>query len=206
ERRGGVGKVGRLKNNGVRRMTSGRGQLVKFRKVNYIQGFAEIADPHTLRLKKADGTQDTLTFEHAILATGSLPAIPPMLKVDDPRVMDSTAALDLPDIPKTLLVVGGGYIGLELGSGYAALGSAVTVVEMTPGLLPGADRDLVDILAKRVNHVMKSVLLNTRVVQMKAEKDGIHVTLEGEGVKGGPTQQVFDRVLVSVGRRPNSKI
>ena len=92
-----------------------------------------------------------MQFEHAILATGSLPAIPPMLKVDDPRVMDSTAALDLPDIPKSLLVVGGGYIGLELGSVYAALGSAVTVVEMTAGLLPGADRDLVDVLAKRVD-------------------------------------------------------
>ena len=150
-------------------------------------------------IKKADGTQDTLTFEHAILATGSLPALPPMLKVDDPRVMDSTGALDLPDIPKSLLVVGGGYIGLELGSVYAALGSAVTVVEMTPGLLPGADRDLVDVLAKRIGQVMKSVLLNTRVVQMKAERDGIHVSFEGEGVKGGANQQVFDRVLV-VGR------
>jgi dihydrolipoamide dehydrogenase len=201
-----LAKLREFKNNVVKRLTSGTGQLVKHRKINYIQGLAEIADPHTLRVKKADGTQDTLTFEHAILATGSLPAIPPMLKVDDPRVMDSTAALDLPDIPKTLLVVGGGYIGLELGSVYAALGSAVTVVEMTAGLLPGADRDLVDILARRVNHVMKSVLLNTRVVQMKAEKNGIHVTFEGEGVKGGPTQQVFDRVLVSVGRRPNSKI
>ena len=97
-----------------------------------------------------------------------MPAIPAALKLDDPRVMDSTAALDLPDIPKSLLVVGGGYIGLELGTVYAALGSAVTVVEMTPGLLPGADRDLVDILAKRVAQTMKSVLLETRVVKMKA--------------------------------------
>jgi len=199
-------KLREFKNNVVKRLTSGTGQLVKHRKIQYIQGFAEIADPHTLRIKKIDGTQDTLTFEHAILATGSVPAIPPMLKVDDPRVMDSTGALDLPEIPKSLLVVGGGYIGLELGSVYAALGSAVTVVEMTSGLLPGADRDLVDILAKRIGQIMKSVLLNTRVVQMKAERDGIHVTFEGEGVKGGSNQQVFDRVLVSVGRRPNSKI
>jgi dihydrolipoyl dehydrogenase len=199
-------KLREFKNNVVKRLTSGTGQLVKFRKIQYIQGYAAIADPHTLRIKKVDGTEDTLTFEHAILATGSLPAIPPMLKVDDPRVMDSTSALDLPDIPKSLLVVGGGYIGLELGSVYAALGSAVTVVEMTPGLLPGADRDLVDVLARRITHVMKAVWLNTRVVQMKAEKDGVHVTFEGEGVKGGSTQQVFDRVLVSVGRRPNSKI
>jgi dihydrolipoamide dehydrogenase len=120
--------------------------------------------------------------------------------------MDSTAALDLPDVPKSLLVVGGGYIGLELGSVYAALGSAVTVVEMTPGLLPGADRDLVDVLARRITTVMKSVLLNTRVVQMKAEASGIRVTFEGEGVKDAPGSQLFDRVLVAVGRRPNSAI
>jgi len=126
-----------------------------------------------------------------------------MLKVDDPRVMDSTGALDLPDIPKSLLVVGGGYIGLELGSVYAALGSAVTVVEMTPGLLPGADRDLVEILAKRIGQVMKSVLLETKVVAVKPEAKGVRVTFEGSVE---PKEQLFDRVLVSVGRRPNSKI
>jgi dihydrolipoamide dehydrogenase len=130
--------------------------------------------------------------------------MPATLSLDDPRVMDSTAALDLPDIPKSLLVVGGGYIGLELGSVYATLGSAVTVVEMTPGLLPGADRDLVQILAKRVNQLMTSVLLNTRVVQMRAEPKGIRVTFEGEGQK--EKEQLFDRVLVSVGRRPQSNI
>jgi dihydrolipoamide dehydrogenase len=199
-------KLRAFKNNVVSRLTSGTGQLVKFRKVQYIQGLAQITDPHTLRIKKADGSEDTLTFEHAILATGSVPTIPPTLKVDDPRVMDSTGALDLPDIPKSLLVVGGGYIGLELGSVYAALGSAVTVVEMTSGLLPGADRDLVNILAKRINQVMKAVLLNTRVVQMRAETNGIRVTFEGEGAKGEAKEQIFDRVLVSVGRRPNSKI
>jgi dihydrolipoamide dehydrogenase len=116
--------------------------------------------------------------------------------------MDSTAALDLPEIPKSLLVVGGGYIGLELGTVYAALGSAFTVVEMTAGLLPGADRDLVDVLAKRVRTTMKNVLLNTRVVSMKPEGNGIRVAFEGEGAK----DEVFDRVLVSVGRVPNSKI
>jgi dihydrolipoamide dehydrogenase len=117
--------------------------------------------------------------------------------------MDSTVALDLPDIPKSLLVVGGGYIGLELGTVYATLGSAVTVVEMTPGLLPGADRDLVDVLSKRVAQTMKSVLLETRVVQMKADAGGIRVTMEG---KADPKEQIFDRVLVAVGRRPNSGI
>lgn len=199
-------KLREFKNNVVKRLTSGTGQLGKARKVNYIQGFAEIVDPHTLTAKKAAGGEETLTFEHAILATGSTPAMPPALKVDDPRVMDSTGALDLPDIPKSLLVVGGGYIGLELGSVYGTLGSAVTVVEMTAGLLPGADRDLVDILARRIQSLMKAVLLNTRVVKMAPEKGGIRVTFEGEGVKDGAGEQLFDRVLVSVGRRPNARI
>src|SRR4029077_9022345 len=137
------------------------------------------------------------------LATGSVTAMPAALKIDDPRVMDSTAALDLPDIPKSLLVVGGGYIGLELGTVYATLGSAVTVVEMTPGLLPGADRDLVDILAKRVAQTMKSVLRQTKVCAVKPEQTGVRVTLEG---KGDQKEQLFDRVLVSLGRRPNSEI
>ena len=139
-------KLREFKNNVVKRLTSGTGQLVKHRKVRYMQGFATITDAHSLAVKLASGGQEAVQFEHAILATGSLPAIPSALRVDDPRVMDSTAALDLPDIPKSLLVVGGGYIGLELGTVYATLGSAVTVVEMTSGLLPGADRDLVDVL------------------------------------------------------------
>jgi dihydrolipoyl dehydrogenase len=192
-----------FKDNVVKKNTSGTGQLVKHRKVGYLQGYAEIVDAHNLRVKRVTGGEESVQFEHAILATGSMPAIPPMLKVDDPRVMDSTAALDLPDIPKSLLVVGGGYIGLELGTVYAALGSAVTVVEMTPGLLPGADRDLVDVLAKRVAQTMKSVLLETKVVQVKPEAKGVRVTFEGNV---DPKAQLFDRVLVSVGRRPNSKI
>src|SRR5213078_770112 len=166
-------KLRAFKNNVVKRLTSGTGQLVKHRKVQYLQGLAEIVDAHNLKVTLTGGGEEQVYFEHALLATGSLPAIPPMLKVDDPRVMDSTAALDLPDIPKSLLVVGGGYIGLELGSVYAALGSSVTVVEMTPGLLPGADRDLVDILAKRVGQTMKSVLLETKVVALKPEEHGI---------------------------------
>src|SRR3954466_3418918 len=194
-----------FKDNVVKRLTSGTGQLVKHRKVQYLQGRAEIVDAHNLKIKLTAGGEEAVQFEHALLATGSLPAIPPMLKVDDPRVMDSTAALDLPDIPKSLLVVGGGYIGLELGSVYAALGSAVTVVEMTAGLLPGADRDLVDVLAKRITKTMKSVLLKTRVVSTNAEAKGIRVTLEGEGATD-PKDQLFDRVLVSVGRRPNVKV
>jgi dihydrolipoamide dehydrogenase len=120
--------------------------------------------------------------------------------------MDSTAALDLPDVPKTLLVVGGGYIGLELGSVYAALGSRVTIVEMTAGLLPGADRDLVNVLAKRVELTSEAVLLNTKVVGMKESKSGIAVSFDGEGLGDGARERTFDRVLVSIGRRPNSAV
>jgi dihydrolipoamide dehydrogenase len=199
-----LAKLREFKNNVVKRLTSGTGQLAKARKIQYVQGLAEIVDAHRLRVKPTGGGTDLeIQFEHAILATGSTPAIPAALKIDDPRVMDSTGALDLPDIPNSLLVVGGGYIGLELGTVYATLGSAVTVVEMTPGLLPGADRDLVEILAKRVAQTMKSVLLETRVVRMEAEGRGILVTMEG---KADPKEQLFDRVLVAVGRRPNSAI
>jgi len=199
-------KLRAFKDGVVKRLTSGTGQLAKARKVTFIQGVASLVDPRSLTIKKTAGGEETVQFEHAIIATGSVPAIPPMLRVDDPRVMDSTGALDLPDVPKTLLVVGGGYIGLELGSVYAQLGSAVTVVEMTGGLLLGADRDLVDILAKRINSTMKSVLLNTRVTQITAEEAGIRVVFEGAGVTEDAREQVFDRVLVSVGRRPNASV
>ena len=198
-----LSKLRGFKDAVVKRLTSGTGQLVKHRKVQYLQGLAEFADARSLRVKLVSGGEDQVRFDHAIIATGSVPAIPPALKLDDPRVMDSTSALDLPDIPRSLLVVGGGYIGLELGSVYSTLGSAVTVVEMTPGLLPGADRDLVDVLAKRITQTMKSVLLNTRVTQMKADAKGIRVTFEGNVE---PREQVFDRVLVSVGRRPNLSV
>ena len=197
-------KLRAFKDRVVTRLTSGTGQLVKYRKVQYLRGFATLIDAHTLTVALAAGGEERVRFEHAILATGSVPAVPPSLKLDDPRVMDSTAALDLPDIPKSLLVVGGGYIGLELGSVYATLGSAVTVVEMTDGLLPGADRDLVDVLARRVTQTMKSVMLKTRVVRMQAGSAGIRVSFEGPS--GPLPEQTFDRVLVAVGRRPNAAI
>ena len=164
-------------------------------------------DAKTLEVTTEAGTKERLTFQHAIIATGSHPAKVPGLSIDSPRVMDSTTALDLPDIPKSLLVVGGGYIGLELGSVYAALGTKVTVVEMTGGLLPGADRDLVNVLAKRIESICEAVLLNTKVVGMKAQKNAVAVTFElpaAEGQQAGEKkEQTFDRVLISIGRRPN---
>jgi dihydrolipoamide dehydrogenase len=127
------------------------------------------------------------------------------LSLDSPRMMDSTSGLEVPDVPKSLLVIGGGYIGLELGTVYAALGSEVSVVEMTPGLLPGADRDLVAVLEKRLKTLFAAIMLNTKVVKVALANEGagIRVTFEGDVAE---KEQIFDRVLVAVGRRPNSKI
>jgi dihydrolipoamide dehydrogenase len=197
-----------FKSKVVNQLTGGLGQLSKQRKVTYIQGTAAFRDARTLEItREGGGAAETLAFEHAIIATGSRPATVPGLSIDNPRVMDSTGALELPDIPKSLLVVGGGYIGLELGSVYAALGTKVTVVEMTDGLLPGADRVLVNILAKRIESICEAVLLKTKVVGIKAAKDALAVTLDGEGLgPDGAKERTFDRVLVSIGRRPNSAV
>lgn len=183
----------------VRKLTSGLGQLSKQRKVSYIQGRASLINPQTLKIRNQKG-EEFLRYNHAILATGSRPATIPNLSLESPNILDSTSALDLPDIPRSMLVIGGGYIGLELGTVYAALGTRVTVVEMTSGLMPGVDRDLVTILSKRLEKVFDSIILDTEVVGMKEEKRGIAVKFEGKQVKEG----VFDKVLVSVGRKPNS--
>jgi dihydrolipoamide dehydrogenase len=188
----------------VKKLTGGLGVLSKQRKVKYVQGRAAFENSTTLRVTKADGSEESLIFDRIVIATGSRPVIVPTLKLDTPRMMDSTGALNLEDIPGTLLVVGGGYIGLELGSVYAALGTRVTVVEMLPGLLPGADRDLVLPLHKRLEKMFEGILLNTTVVSVKDEGSGIRATLKGQD--GNTQEKIFDRVLVSVGRRPNSEI
>ena len=188
----------------VTKLTGGLGILSKQRKVHYVRGRAGFANSTTLRLTKSDGSEESLSFDRVVIATGSRPAIVPTLKLDTPRMMDSTGALNLEDIPGSLLVVGGGYIGLELGSVYAALGTRVTVVEMLPGLLPGADRDLVLPLHKRLEKMFDGILLNTTVASVKDEGNGIRATFEGADVK--EREKVFDRVLVSVGRKPNSEI
>jgi len=188
----------------VKKLTGGLGVLSKQRKVHYVQGRAAFENPTTLRVTKSGGSSENLSFDRIILATGSRPAIVPTLKLDTPRMMDSTGALNLEDIPGTLLVIGGGYIGLELGSVYAALGTRVTVVEMLSGLLPGADRDLVAPLHKRLEKMFEGILLNTTVASVKDEGSGIRATLKGQD--GNVQEKVFDRVLVSVGRKPNSEI
>jgi dihydrolipoamide dehydrogenase len=201
-----VAKLRGFKDQVVTKLTGGVGQLAKMRKVHYLQGRASFVDARRVSIDLVKGGTETMTFEHAIVATGSRPAAVPGLSIDSPRVMDSTTALDLPDVPKSLLVVGGGYIGLELGSVYAALGSKVTVVEMTAGLLPGADRDLVNVLARRMDATLHKVLLNARVAEMKENKAGVAVRIEGDGLAESDRQQTFDRVLVSVGRKPNSAV
>ena len=192
------------KDSVVKRLTGGLGQLSKQRSVKYVQGRASFENSNTLRVSKAGGGEELLSFDRIILATGSRPTVIPSLKIDSPRVMDSTGALDLEEIPKSLLVVGGGYIGLELGSVYRALGTRVTVVEMLSGLLPGADRDLVLPLHKRLEKTFDAILLNTTVKSLKEESGGIRATFDGADVK--EKERVFDKILVSVGRKPNSEI
>lgn len=208
-----VARLRSFKEGVVEKLTGGLGVLAKQRKVQYLQGRAAFENSNTLRIAKTAGGEEVLSFDRIILATGSRPAVVPSLKLDSPRLMDSTGALDLKEVPKTLLVVGGGYIGLELGSVYAALGAKVSVVEMLSGLLPGADRDLVLPLHKRLEKSFARILLNTTVAAVKEESNGIRVTfkpvetqLAASADAPAPSEEVFDRVLVSVGRRPNSEI
>ena len=190
----------------VKKLTSGLGQLARQRKLTLVRGRARFRNAHSIEVTSVDGDADmdrTIEFDHAIVATGSRPTVIPGLDLDSPRVMDSTAALALDGVPDSLLVIGGGYIGLELGSVYAALGSRVTVVEMTSGLLPGADRDLVEPLARRLRSEFEEILLDTRVIEMQEATDGVRVTLAGLNL--AQPQRTFDRALVAVGRMPNSQ-
>lgn len=175
--------------------------MAKARKVNLVRGVGRFLDPHTVQIEGGD----SIKFEQAIIATGSLPSKPPIFDLKTPRIMDSTGALKLEELPARLLVVGGGYIGLEMGYVYAALGSKVTVVEMTEGLLPGVDRDLVKPLQDRFTKtkLFESILLKTKVTKVEEVKDGLKATLEAPD--GKASEHVFERVLVSVGRRPNSR-
>ncbi|GAC1438529.1 MAG: dihydrolipoyl dehydrogenase [Terriglobales bacterium] len=199
-----IARLCSFKEGVVNKLTGGLGQLSKQRKVEYLRGKASFENSNTLRIAKVGGGEDSLSFDRIIIATGSRPAIIPSLKLDTPRMMDSTSALDLKDVPKTLLVIGGGYIGLELGTVYAALGSKVSIVEMTAGLLPGADRDLVLPLHKRIEKSFDSILLHTTVTGVKEDSNGIRVSFDGPEVK--EREKVFEKVLVSVGRKPNSEI
>lgn len=170
--------------------------------VDIIRGRAVFEDSRNLRIEGSNEEPSSrIKFKHAILATGSRPVKLKGLDFDSPRLLDSTSALNLQDIPAKLLVIGGGYIGLEMGTVYAALGSEVTVVEMTDSLLPGVDKDLVKPLANHLQQKFKAIYLNTKVMSLKEEKNGIVASFEGQDA---PAAIKFDRVLVAVGRRPNS--
>lgn len=195
-------KLRSWKESVVGKLTGGLGQLTRARGITYANGWGVLKDSNTVEVTGAEGKKETYSADSVILATGSTPVQIPGVSIDDPRVMDSTGALALEDIPASLLIVGGGYIGLEMGTVYAALGTKVTVVEMTDGLLPGADRDLVEVLEKRLRGQFDRILLKTRVNSVKALKSKLKVSLEGPD---GPSEESFARVLVSVGRRPNSR-
>ena len=199
-----INKLRAWKDGVVKKLTGGLGQLSKQRAVTYVRGEAALLSPKSLAIRSNQGAEQRLAFDHAILATGSRPASIPGVPAGSPRVLDSTSALEIADVPKTLLVVGGGYIGLELGTVYAALGTAVSVVEMMPGLLPGVDRDLVSPLSKRMEKIFRSIMLGAKVAGMKEEKNGVRVKFEGAAAPA--EAQVFDKVLVSVGRKPNSGV
>ena len=186
-------------------LSGGLDQLAKRRKVRVIHARGVFEDSTTLRLEGDDASvpeEAQLTFEHAILATGSMPIVPDSLALDSPRVMTSSGALRLEEIPETLLIIGGGYIGLEMATIYSALGSQVSVVEMTDGLLPGADRDLVKPLHKRLNKILDNrIFMETKVGSLGLRDERVEVAFEGPGKFG---VEHFDRVLVAIGRRPNS--
>ncbi|HEY2415615.1 MAG TPA: dihydrolipoyl dehydrogenase [Pirellulaceae bacterium] len=201
-----IDKIRARKEKVISTLSSGLKQLAKRRNVKVINARGVFENSTTLRLEGDDASippEKTLTFDHCILATGSAPAMPPAFNIGSDRVMDSTGALALADLPKTLLVIGGGYIGLEMGTVYAQLGTKVSVVELLDGLLPGADRDLVKPLHKRLTTLFGDrIFLNTKVGSIGQRDGKVEVAFEGPGKFGA---EQFDRVLVSVGRRPNSR-
>jgi dihydrolipoamide dehydrogenase len=184
----------------VAKMTGGLGQIANARKVRLVHGRGRFIDFRTLRVA-LDGEVTDVEFDHAITATGSVPLIPGPLRIQSDRVWDSTAALELREIPERLLIVGGGYIGLEMATVYAALGSQITVVEMTDSLLPGVDRDLTRVLAESIKVRVDEVLLETRVVEVRETKGGIEAKLSSAEFE---ESREYDRVLIATGRTPNS--
>jgi dihydrolipoyl dehydrogenase len=184
----------------VGRLTGGLKQLARQRKVQIIQGYGRFSSPHTIEVIAANGSKTVIGFENCIIAAGSRVTRLPFIPWDDPRVMDSTAALEIKDIPHRLLVIGGGIIGLEMATVYDALGAKITVAELTSGLLPGVDRDVVRPLERRIKKRYENIWLNTRVTAVKPADNGLNCSFTGDGV---PTTDTFDRVLVCIGRSAN---
>ena len=197
-----IKKLAGFKNKVIKQLTGGLAGLAKQRKVQIITGYGKFTSAHTIEVTGKDGSQ-SISFDNAIIAAGSSVFKIPGFPYDDERLMDSTGALELADIPKRLLVIGGGIIGLEMATVYDALGSKVSVVELSPGLIPGCDADLVRPLMKRVKKRYENIWLNSKVIAIEAQKKGLKVSFEGKGV---PETDTFDRVLLAVGRSPNGKL
>ena len=184
----------------VRKQTGGTGQLARLRRLRHLRGEGRFLGRDRVQVKLAGGDGEEVPFDRAVIATGSRPAELPFLPFAEERIMDSTDALELPELPERLLVVGGGYIGLELGQVYAALGSRVTLVEMMDRILPGADKDLVHYLRRNLKKRFDAIHTGVKIADAGIRKNGVQVTLEGG--RGEAEKKRFDRVLVAVGRRP----
>ena len=201
-----IDKLRAWKDGVLGKLTKGLSGLAKQRKVQVITGRGEFASANTIRVETADGVK-TVAFENCIIAAGSSVARIPGFPYDDPRIIDSTGALKLAEVPKRLLVIGGGIIGLEMATVYDALGSKITVVELMDALIPGADKDIVRVLSKRIEKRYEKILLKTKVSKIEAQKAGLKVTFEGANEDGtaGTTTDTFDAALMAVGRRPNGR-
>jgi dihydrolipoamide dehydrogenase len=191
------------KNKVVKTLTTGLAGLAKQRKVTIVNGVGKFSSDRSLQVETAEGPK-TISFEHAIIAAGSQPVQIPGFPHDDPRMMDSTDALELAEIPKRLLIIGGGIIGLEMATVYHALGSKITVVELMDQLIPGCDADLVKPLHQRIKKQYENIFLKTKVTRIEAKPEGLQAYFEG--AEGSPESDVFDRILVAVGRRPNGHL
>jgi dihydrolipoamide dehydrogenase len=196
-----INKIRSWKESVIGKLTGGLAGLAKQRKVQVVYGVAKFGSANSLIVETKDGSK-TITFDNAIIAAGSSVVRIPGFPYDDARLIDSTGALALADVPKRMLIIGGGIIGLEMATVYDALGSKITVVELADGLIPGADRDLVRPLHKRIEKRYEAIYLKTKVSKIEAKKEGMKVTFEGENA---PAAQLFDRVLMAVGRRPNGR-
>jgi dihydrolipoamide dehydrogenase len=197
-------KLRAWKDSVVARLTKGLSALAKARKVTVVEGKAQFASPNTLEVQTQEGRK-IVSFDHCIIAAGSQSARIPDFPYDDPRLMDSTGAIELKDVPKKILIIGGGIIGLEMATVYDALGSKVTVVEFMDRLIPGADPDLVKPLARRIEKRYEKILLKTKVAKIESTSVGLKAFFESAAGGEAPAPEIYDRVLLAVGRRPNGK-
>lgn len=200
-----IDKLRHFKESVISKLTGGLAGMAKARKVNVVNGYAKFTSANTLSIDNTEGTS-SISFDKAIIAVGSRVTVFPMFETDDPRVIDSTGALELREIPKNMLIVGGGIIGLEMATVYSELGTEVSIVEFMPQIIPGADKDLIAPLQKRIKSLVKEVMTNTKVERIETLKKGIKVHFANADDSKGPAPQTYDYVLVATGRRPNGDL